>query len=234
MTNSIQIWKIFIFLFAIVLFMFITSSIICGSNVECRYHIPTVSNMLNSTISTPFLISGFNVAIGFHLLTSASLYCTTIAYAYYWSVLQFAFAVVVYSTCFITLFIIPFTGWENNWANLSILVSLIIWMILAHLSIKRTFPRTANGWSAIPFYTFCSCVLIYIIVRAVPNLPENGRDIGMMVMEIVGSISFIAFMGMCVWYIRGLSLTLRPEVPENGVNEELKNGGVYVIGEEEE
>ncbi len=218
MALVIHVWKIFLALFAIILFMFITSSIICGSNAECRYHIPTVSNMLNSTIATPFLVSGFNVAVGFHFLTILCLYCMTVAYAYYWSMLQVFFGIIVYATLVITLFIIPFTGWEHNWANVSTLAALVLWMVFAQISIKRGLRLQAFKQTIVPFIIFCCCVLVYIIVRAVDSagLPENGRDIGIMVCEIVGALSFIVFMLMCIWQVRELGIQVITPPPGTG------------------
>ncbi len=222
-----EAWKIFLALFAIILFMFITSSIICGSSLECRYHIPTVSNMLNSTIATPFLISGFNAAIGFHFLTVIFLYCMTISGAYYWSILQVSSGMIIYASLVVTLFIIPFTGWEHNWANVAVLSGLALWMIMAQVSIKRGL-RTSSKKMLIPFLFYCSCVITYIVVRGVSaDLPENGRDIGMMVCEIVGSISFIVFMLMCIWEVRFVGV--RVVVPQ-----EETTRAKFVLQDEEE
>jgi len=214
---TIALWKVFLFIFSIVLLMFITSSIICASDEECRYHIPTVSNMLNSTMTTPFVVSGFGTSILFHLLSSLSLYCITCEKAYYWSILQVLFAIFFYIQIVITLFVLPFTGWENNWANISVLVVLLIWMLLTQVSIKRGLQK-AFRQTLIPFSIFAVSVLVYIIVRAVPQIPLNGRDAGIMVCEVIGALSFIAFMLICIWQVRFLGIQIiRPNINDNGV-----------------
>lgn len=225
MALLIQVWKIFATLFAIILFMFITSAIICGSNEECRYHIPTVSNMLNSTMTTPFLISGFNTAIGFHMLTVVSLYCMTVGTAYYWSILQASTAVLVYASLVITLFIIPFTGWEYNWANLGALVGLVLWMGTAQVSIIRGF-HTSFRQTLIPFVLFVSCVIVYIAVRSAVH-GVNERDVGLVVTESIGCVSFVVFMLMCIWQVRHLGIRiLVPSSPSGKAQ--------FIIGGEDE
>jgi hypothetical protein len=210
---GIQTWKVFVFLFALIAFLIIASAIICGTDSKCTHNIPTVKNMLNSTMSTPFIVSGLNAALGVHLVTSTFLYWTTTVKAPYWSSLQMISAIIMYATCIITLFVLPFTSWQNNWANVATLVALVFWMVFVQISLKR------NRKSVVVLFTvmllYMVCVLIYIIVRAVPDIPPEGRDVGILVVELIGGLAITAFMFVCITHIYNMKI----HVVTNSVNE---------------
>lgn len=197
-------WKIFAVFFGLIVFMVGASAIICGTDAKCTNNIPTVKNMLNSTFATPFIVSGFNAAIGVHLITSTFLYFTTVVKSPYWSFLQIAFAVLVYTTCILTLFVLPFTSWQNNWANVSTLVALILWMMCTQVSLKRNRKPVVALFSAMML--FAVCILIYIVVRAVPDIPLEGRDVGILVVTLMGTIALTVFMCVCITHIYNMSI----------------------------
>lgn len=201
---GVQTWKVFIFLFGLIAFLVGASAIICGTDEKCMNNIPTVRNMLNSTFATPFIVSGLNAALGVHLVTSTFLYYTTLVKSPYWSFLQFVFAIIMYTTCIVTLFVLPFTGWMNNWANISILVALILWMLCVQVSLKRNRKPIVILFSTMMLLAVC--ILIYIVVRAVPDIPEPGRDVGILVVELIGALSVTVFMCVCITHIYSMSI----------------------------
>jgi len=202
--GGIQTWKVFLCLFGLIAFLIGASAIICGTDAKCKHNIPTVQNMLNSTFATPFIVSGLNAALGVHLLTSTFLYFTTSVKSPYWSTLQIMCAIIMYATCIITLFVLPFTGWPNNWANIATLVMLALWMFVVQVSLKRNRKPVVVLFSVTMLY--CVCVLIYIVVRAAPDIPPAGRDVGILVVELMGALAVTVFMCVCITHIYRMSI----------------------------
>lgn len=204
--SLIKLWKIFLVLFGLIVFLFISSAIICGTDAKCVNYIPTVKNMLNSTFATPFIVSGLDAALGVHFITSTFLYFSTSIRAPYWSLLQILSAVLTYATCIITLFVLPFSGWANNWANVATLVMLVLWMAFAQISLKRN--RHSIGLLLGCMMLYIVCVIIYIVVRAVPDIPLAGRDIGILVVEIMGGLALVVFVCICISHIYRMSIKI--------------------------
>ena len=138
----IPIWKILLVMTGLVVFVLTGSAIICGTDNQCRNHVPTAQNMLNSTLSTPFFITGVNFALGAHFLIAASITYVTKGRSPYWAALQMTSAIIIYFCCIATLFVMPFVGWQNNWTNVTILVAIAIWMALAQISLRRGLLQT--------------------------------------------------------------------------------------------
>ena len=198
-TPAIVIWKIFLFLFVIILFLFVSSAIVCGTDDGCRSNIPTIQNMLTSNLSVPFVISGLNVVLGIHLLISTFLFFTTNIKAPHFSALQVLSAVFSYVSCIVALFVLPFTGWANDWVNVSTIVILAFWMCFAQVSLKRNLYSIR--WFSLMTIIYICCIIPYIVVRAVPDIPIYGKDVGLLVIEIVGGLSFVLFMILCIRHI---------------------------------
>lgn len=188
-----------------VVFLFAGSAIICGADVKCRNHIPTVANMLNSTIATPFLVTGFNAALAAHFVTVTGIAYVAKHKAPYWAMLQVTSAFLVYGSTVATLFVLPFTGWPNDWANIFILVSLAFWMMLAQIALRRGL-RDALTWQFSSMTILYSLTIIpYIVVRALPHLAIPKKDIGLLVCQVVGATSLVLFILVCithVWKVR--------------------------------
>jgi hypothetical protein len=200
-SSPIRLWKIYLILGSMVAFLFVGSAIICGSDEKCRNHIPTVANMLNSTLATPFLVTGFNAALVVHFVTVASIAFVAKHKAPYWAMMQMLAAVLVYGSTVTTLFVLPFTGWTNNWANIFILCTMAVWMMLAQVALRRGL-RNAMGW---PFTSmtilYVLCVIPYIVVRAMPTLPIPNKDIGMLVCQTVGACALVTFIIVCIIHV---------------------------------
>lgn len=202
-SKGYALWKVMLVLIGLACFLFMSSAILCGINVECRNHIPTLHNLMNSTFSTPFVVSGMNAVLGLHFISSVSLYQLTEARTRYWSLLQVGLACCIYLSTIITLFVFPFTGWEMDWANLSIIISTMLWQSVVVLCLWRHYAvhasrRTLLKWSIACIVLYASCSLIYIVLRGVQTLSLVARDDGMMVVEIVAGLSFLLFMGFVV------------------------------------
>ena len=207
-SSPIKLWKAYLILGAMVCILFVGSAIVCGTDEKCRNHIPTVANMLNNTIATPFLVTGFNAALAVHFITVSAIAFIARRKAPYWASLQAGSALLVYFFSVCTLFVLPFTGWPSNWANVFILASIALWMMLAQITIARG-RRHVTTW---PFTSmtvlYSLCILPYIVVRAVPTLPIPNQDIGILVCEIVGAIALVLFVVTCITHVWSVSLKL--------------------------
>jgi hypothetical protein len=200
-SDGIAVWKIFTFLGFLLVFLFGGAGIICGTDSKCRNYVPTVQNMLNSTFATPFVVSGFYTVLGGHFVVSVCLYSATSVRSYYWSGLQLVAAALIYFCCVVTLFVLPFTGWPNNWANVSILVAIALWMLCVQVSMRRGLHRLLIGYPFVAQYVYYACVIPYIVVRAVPDIPVQGKDAGILVCEVVGGVALLVFMAMLVAHV---------------------------------
>lgn len=200
-SRPVPLWKIYVILSSMILAFFAGSAIICGSDVQCRNHIPTVGNMLNSTMIAPFLITGFNAAIGIHFITVVGIYNVAMHKALYWALLQSFAAIMVYASTVATLFVLPFTGWSNNWANVFILVNILVWMIVAQIALAQGL-RHRRMW---PFVSmtilFFLCLIPYVVVRAVPDIPLPNKDVGLLVCEMIGGLSLGFFVLACILHV---------------------------------
>lgn len=208
-----KLWRLLAVLILIMVVLFITSMILCFTNDQCRNHIPTVSNMLNSTFSAPYLTSGMNAALGLHLITSTGIYYMTEHNAFLWSYLQIFFALSMYLCVIITLLVYPFTGWETNWANLSIILTTIMWMTCVAVALWRHYNRKMSWkqrlvrWNVMFLVLFLLCSIVYIVLRSV-HMHIVPKDDGILVVEIMGGISFFFFMILCVVHIAGLQISI--------------------------
>lgn len=214
-TSVTKLWKLVVVLIIIIVILFFTSLIICVTNDQCRNHIPTVNNMLNSTFTTPFVVSGMNAALGLHLVTATGLYYLTESKFPYWSYLQLFFAAAIYLSIIVTMMVFPFTGWQINWANVGIIVSLWLWMLIVLVSLfrhyrARTSPKQSLvKWNGVALLFFVVCSFIYLVLRGIPQLDVIPKDDGILVVEIVGGISFFAFMILCGIHVGGLEIQIR-------------------------
>jgi len=214
-TSVTRLWKLIVILIIIISVLFFTSLIICVTNNQCRNHIPTINNMLNSTFVTPYVVSGMNAALGLHLVTTSGLYYMTAPKFPYWGYLQLFFAAAIYLSVIITMMVFPFTGWQVNWANVSIIMSLLLWMIVVLVSLFRYYrTRTSSKQRLVKFngilcLLYFLCALIYIVLRAVPDLDIVPRDDGLLVVEIVGGLAFFGFMILCALHVAGLEIQIR-------------------------
>lgn len=200
-------WKCCLYLVIIIVMLFFTSLITCVTNDECRNHIPTVNNMLNSTLVAPYIDGGLYASLGLHLLVVTGLYHMICPKFPYYAYMQLFFASCIYLSIIITMLVFPFTRWQSNWANLSILVSTTLWMTLVWISLFRYYrarPMSSKSvltkFNALSLVLFFLCALIYIVLRST-HLHIVPKDDGILVVEIVGGLAFLAYMILCAIHI---------------------------------
>lgn len=189
--------------------LFASGAIVCGTDVQCRNHVPTVHNMLNSTTTAPYITVAFCFALFIHLILSAFIYIDCRKRAYYWCALQLVCAVLMYVCMFVTLFVLPATGWTNNWANIPVLVFIALWMLCSNVALSRARTRRRCIGTQIALDAlFGCCALIYIVVRAVPTLEIPNKDAGILVVEVVGGLAVLAYLCLCIYQVRNAGMTM--------------------------
>lgn len=197
----IPLWQILLGCLLLVIFAFVGSAIVCGTDAACTNHLPTVANMLNSTMALPFVVTGFNTGFAIYFLIVFAIASVTRVKAPYWAIIQSFLSIIVFVCVFFTLALSTYVRWKYNWANISILVSLAVWMLAAQIALRRGLRETRR-WSFTIMYLYCVCILIYIVVRAVPTLPIPNKDIGILVCEIVGGLSVALYIFVCFWHVK--------------------------------
>lgn len=210
-----KLWRLLALLVMVICMLCLTSIIICATNNQCRNHIPTVSNMLNSTLVAPFITGGLYGTLGLHLVIASGFYYMLHQQHPYWSYLQLFFADTIYLSVIITMLVYPFTGWQMNWAIVTILVTVALWMLIVLLSLIRYYQRRTSAkqrlvkFNGILCLLYIVCSIIYIVLRGIPDLGIIPRDDGILVVEIIGGLSFFLFMILCVIHIGGLEIQIR-------------------------
>lgn len=214
--DGISLWKALLFLLLILLCLLLSSFIICLTDYRCKTNIPTVNTLLNSSLASPFIITSINAGVGAHALTSIALYYRAKEITPVWARLQLLLAFILYCTFAIVLFVYPFTLWDKDWANVSSLIVMALWIFLAQIVIvkinKSRFIQD-KALLRISFAAFIMYILssiVYIVLRAVPSVGYAagivGKNIGILVSEILFGLSLVLFMILVVVHIRDIRI----------------------------
>lgn len=210
--HTIPLWRI---LFSITLFaavLMVSTVLVCTTNEQCRTRIPTMSNLLHSTFVAPFLITGLNCLLSLQLFVSVGVYYKTQVKARYWSKLLMLAAVFLYISVVLTLFVFPFTDWDRNWANISILASLNLWMLFLIVALKRFYRhRIDNKRKLLAASAFCNGLyflasLAYIILRF---FVRQETEDWLLVTEILSAIAIGGFLVLSLAHIWNLEFSIR-------------------------
>lgn len=200
-----KVWILQLVLLVLFILFFIGSIALCGISNTCRGHIPTLNNMLNSVVAVPYIMCALNTMIGIHFITVLALFYKTNASSYYWSRLQVIMAMIVYLCTAITLFVYPYTGWESNWANISISFTYLLWEIICMRAIWRCEKKPLHvGWMLLSTLFYALNLIVYIVLRAIPN----NLDIGILVTELLMGCSVLIFMGLCILQVFQMEISL--------------------------
>jgi|GWRWMinimDraft_12_1066020.scaffolds.fasta_scaffold13884_3 hypothetical protein len=198
-----KVWKLQLVLLILFIVFFVGSIILCGISNTCRGHIPTINNMLNSVFTIPYIMCALNTMIGIHFITVIAIYYKTQISSYYWSRLQIFMAMVVYLCTGITLFVYPFTGWDANWANVSILATYVLWELICMMALWRC-ERSHHVGLMLSFTVFYILnLIVYIVLRAIPN----NFDVGILVAELLMGLSVLGFLALCVLQVFSMKIS---------------------------
>ena len=206
---DIPIWRIAISSFALVILLFLSTILVCGTNQQCRERIPTLDNLLDSNFVAPFIVSAIYSLLSLHLIVSNGIYYLTNERAFIACKVQFMSSVLVYISTAITLFVFPVTDWDSNWANLSVLVAIFFWMICVivclrtHYKYKAHWKRYYVKFQIIIATLYCGFSIGYTVLRFFPQFAS-----WLLIMEISIGISIILFLGFSIMHVFSVKLKI--------------------------
>jgi len=210
-SHTIPLWRILISISLLIIVLLVSCILVCGTNEQCRARIPTLNNLLNSTFVAPFLITALNSLLSLQLFVSVGIYYKTQTKALYWSRLQMLTSIALYVSVVITLFVFPFTNWNYNWANITIIVALVLWMITVLVSLRRFYRHRLDNKRKMLFWSTCMCVMYtlssvaYIVIRALQN---DLLESGLLVSEIICGLGIGGFLLSCLGHIWNLQFKI--------------------------
>lgn len=209
--NVIKFWHIFVVIICFFLGLFISTFVICGTNNKCREHIPTMHNLMESTLILPFIITAVNIVFLLHFLISIGIYYLTKNRAQRFIIFQVISTIATYISIVITLFVFPFTDWKNDYANYFIIFSLCLWMLSNVICLikhyKHNFYAKKNliVWNISSAVTYCLSSITYFILQTFFPLELAG----ILASEICSGLSIVIFMVLCFIHLWKLELVIR-------------------------
>jgi len=209
---QIPIWRIGASIFALVILLFLATILVCGTNAECRSHIPTLDNLLDSNFVAPFIVSAINSVLSLHLFVSAGIYYLTNERAYIACKIQFLASMLVYVSTAITLFVFPVTDWDKNWANLGVLLAIAFWMIAViiclrtHYKYKSHYKRYYVKFQIALLVFYVGFAVSYVVLRFFPDFAN-----WLLVAEICSGIAIIGFLGMSIMHVFSLEICVKSQ-----------------------
>jgi len=207
--HAIPLWRILVSISLLIGALFISTIVVCGTNTQCRARIPTLNNLLHSTFVAPFLITSMNALLSLQLFISAGIYYKTQHKAPHWSRLLMLTSIMVYVSVVITLFVFPFTDWDRNYANVTILLSLNLWMLTLLAALKSFYRhRIDNKHKILVVSKLCCFVyalasIAYIVLRALSNYEKS-----LLVSEIFSALALGGFLVTSVAHIWSLEFSI--------------------------
>ena len=206
---NIPIWRIAISSFALVILLFLSTILVCGTNMQCRERIPTLDNLLDSNFVAPFIVSAIYSLLSLHLIVSNGIYYLTNERAFISCKIQFLASVFVYVSTAITLFVFPITDWDRNWANLGVLLALAFWMICVvvclrtHYKYKSHYKRAYVKFHIIFAGLYVCFAIGYTVLRFFPQFAS-----WLLITEIAICITIILFLGFSIMHVFSLELKI--------------------------
>jgi len=198
------LWKFLILLVSVFFIMILTSFVVCMTNKQCRRNVPTVHSLLSSPISAPYMLLALSSGIYVFFITSMALYVKTN------NKLVVITGIAVYASLGCILIVFPFAGWDRNWAIFIFVVTFFLWMISVSYISRKTYRNKLHklGNVLIGLYTLSS--IVYIVLKLL-NSKTVGRDTGLLVVEVTGTIGILGFMSFCLAFVWKVKITVSPK-----------------------
>ncbi len=206
---NIPIWRIAVSSFALVILLFLSTILVCGTNAQCRERIPTLDNLIDSNFVAPFIVSAIYSVLSLHLIISNGIYFLTNENAFIACKVQFVASVLVYISSAITLYVYPITSWDRNWANIGVLIAIGFWMICVvtclrtHYRYKAHYKRNYVKFQIILAALYIGFSIGYIVLRFFPQFAS-----WLLIAEIGIGVSIILFLGFSIMHVFSLQLKI--------------------------
>lgn len=196
----------FITIVSIIFILFVSTILICSTNKECNHKIPILNNLLTTNITNTYVITEINFIFGLHCVISIAIYYMTQS-----NRLHIITTLLVYISIVITLFVLPFTDWSNNYANLLIIGSIIFWMISVIITLNYHYRhiRGRKQWLLVWNITCCIVYILSSVVYIILRSFFSSELSGFLAVEISGSLSFFIFLLVCIVHVWELQLQIK-------------------------
>ncbi len=209
--NIIKFWHIFLVILVFLVGLFIATFVVCGTSSICKLQIPTLHNLMESTLITPFLITALNVIFLLHFLVSIGIYFLSKYRAKRWDIVLLIFTISTYGSIIITLFVFPFTDWDNDYANYLIIISLCLWMFAVNMCLinhyKHIIYRNKHFiiWNIVAAVIYFISSVLYFVLHTFFPLELSG----ILAVEICSGLSVVVFLAVCVFHLWKLEFVVK-------------------------
>ena len=194
---------------------FLAGVVVCAASAQCRNRIPTLANMLEFPLAQPYAILMLGFMVALHCVLCWCLYYYTERRAPRWSSAQIMCMMMLYLSAFVTVMVLPATGWRRNWSDVVPLVVAAAWMVVACISLQANADGRDKGVRILLAcaLVYVVCVIIHVVLRAVPLdvLRSKGRDVGMLVVQWIGGAVVVVFTILCAARVRHMQMSVVKE-----------------------
>jgi len=202
--KSWSLWNFTILLVSVFFSMILASFIICLVNKECRAAVPTVHVLLSSPLTAPYAILALSSCTYVFFITCFALYHKTN------NKMLMLTSVAVYVSIGCILVIFPFTGWANNWGIFFFIIAFFVWMCNVSFALRFTYRIILRRFEIGTIILYALSSLVYTLLKIIQHSVPVDLDVGMLVVEITGTIAMIIYMFICLVYVRNVTITVHP------------------------
>ncbi len=189
-----KLWKLLATLVIPFFVMMLMSFIVCMSDTKCRTSIPTINTLLSSPVSSTFINLALFLGLCIFFVTSMTIWKKTNRYS------VAVTSELVLLSVGVILFVFPFTGWKEDGAIIGFIVTFLIWMIYVVLAMKSAKKKLMFKITLSCTIMFIVTSIIYITLSSITTVVPH-KDVGVLVVEIVGGISIFVFMAACILFV---------------------------------
>jgi len=209
--NGVPMYKYLVYLCILFILCVVVGIGACAADNECKPHLPTLNNMMNSTFSSRVINTGVHAAIAAHILIVVSLYHCTSHLTPSWSRIQALLAVITYLVFAVDMLVGSFTGWKSDWGNMTVIIFFGAWIASATMAIRSMYHNAIGkerlllriSTSVVVLYIVCT--IIYIVLESIPVLgypsPRN-RAVGILIIQLFIGLSTLIYLILVTIHIR--------------------------------
>lgn len=202
-----SLWHFTILLISVFFSMTLASFIICLVNKECREAVPTVHVLLTSPITGPFAVMGLSAGTYVFFITCFALYHKTN------NRMLSVTTIGVYVSLGCIFIVFPFTGWANNWGIFVFIVAFFLWMCNVSFAMRFTYRVVLRRFEVATIVVYTLSSLVYMglqIAQATVKGVRLDLSVGMLVVQVTGTIAIVVYMFICLVYVRSVKITVHP------------------------
>jgi len=195
------LWKFLVLLISVFFIMILTSFVVCASNKQCRRNVPTVHSLLSSPISAPFMLLALSSGLYVFFITCMALYVKTN------NKLVVLTGMSVYGSVGCILVLFPFTGFDRNWAIIIFIITFLVWMISVSYVCRKTYRDKLRKIANVLIVLYALSGIVYIVLKLLDS-KTIGRNTGILVVEIFGTLMVLGFMAFCLVFVWSVKITV--------------------------